>query len=77
MKHKEEIPVDVLQCPLPEQSRAFPFCQDNVVVRNRFKIIFLQRLNHTELHVGIAYTISCLVEALGPWPRNLFQEIRC
>ena len=29
----EEIPVETLQCPLPEPSRAYPFCQENVVVR--------------------------------------------
>lgn len=27
----EEIPVETLQCPLPEPSRAYPFCQENVV----------------------------------------------
>ena len=29
----EEIPAETLQCPLPEPSRAYPFCQENVVVR--------------------------------------------
>ena len=27
----EEIPAETLQCPLPEPSRAYPFCQENVV----------------------------------------------
>ena len=32
----EEIPAETLQCPLPEPSRAYPFCQENVVVRLLF-----------------------------------------
>ena len=33
----EEIPAETLQCPLPEPSRAYPFCQENVVVRYFFQ----------------------------------------
>lgn len=29
----DEIRAETLQCPLPEPSRVYPFCQENVVVR--------------------------------------------